>query len=114
MSRKNVITPYQLFSENLDASFVSKAVNVQFLDNVGIQIAVTTTANTGLFTVEASIDGVTYDTLKLSPVIPALVNASTTISVNLNQIPYVWIRVRFVLGTGTNGTATAFVAAKEI
>lgn len=113
--RKNVILPYKFIDANaLNGSFVSKEINVQYLDNIGLQLAVVTNANTGLFTIEASIDGDTWDTIKLSPVIPALAGANTTITVNLNQLPFNLIRVVFTAGVGTNGTVTGYITAKEL
>jgi len=114
-ARKNVILPHKLIDAHaLDDSFVSDPVNVQYLDNIAIQLQVTTTANTGVFTVQASIDGNVYDTLTLSPTIPALADADTVISINLNQVPYTLIRVAFTIGTGTDGSVTGFITAKEI
>jgi len=112
--RKNVLKPYQLLNRNIDQSFVSDAVNVQYLDNIGIILNVTTTSNTGLFTIEASNDGSNFSTLELDPPIAALADASTAITVALADFPFAYIRIRFVIGTGTNGTVSASIVAKEL
>lgn len=113
--RKNVILPYKLIDAHaLSASFDSKAVNIQYLDNIAFQLSVTTTANTGTFSVQVSLDGQIWDTLSLSPAIPALADASTVITINLNQLPYTWVRIHFEIGTGTNGSVTGYVTGKEI
>ena len=113
--RKNVILPYKLLdAQALSGSFNSKAVNVQYQDNIGIQIIATTTANTGLFSIEASIDGLTWDKIILQPPIAALAGANAVFTVNLNQIPFSQIRIHFEIGVGTSGTATAYITTKEI
>lgn len=113
--RKNVILPHKIVdAQPLSASFKSVPINVQYLDNIGLMLKVTTTANTGVFEIEASIDGVTYDVLTLTPAISPLAGVNDIITINLNQVPFSYIRISFTLGTGTNGSVDAFLTAKEL
>lgn len=117
MGRKNVILPHLLADDqSLASNFNSTAVNVQYLDNVGIQIVTSSvTDNTGQFSVEVSNDNVTYEAVTVSPAISALSNADTNIFININQIPFTWIRVAFVAAGGTpDGTCDIHVTAKEL
>ena len=114
-STKKVILPYAILNASpLNASFTSKATNIQYLENISYQLNVITSANTGLFSVQVSIDGNTWDTLTTTPPIPALANTNTIITISLNQLPYTWIRLAFTIGTGTNGSVTAFITGKEL
>ena len=109
-----------LAAQALSGSFVSAAFNMQNMDVASIQIYVTTNANTGLFTVEVSNDlastpaDATFDTLTLTPVISPLAGANKIITVDLPDFNFKWVRLRFVIGTGTNGTATAYIVGKGV
>ena len=116
-NRRFAIYPL-LKAQALSGSFVSTAFNMQEMDAASIQIYVTTSANTGLFTIEASNDisntpaDSTFDTITLTPVIAALAGANKTITVALPDYTFRWVRIRFVIGTGTNGSATAYIVGK--
>ena len=113
--RKNVILPYKILNAHaLSASFDSAPVNVQYLDNIAIQLQVTTNANTGLFTIQASVDGTIWDVIPLIPPIAPLAGVNDILTVGLNQVPYTWIKIHFEIGTGTNGHVTAYLTAKEL
>lgn len=116
-NRRFAIYPI-LSAKSLGASFVSTAFNMQEMDAASIQIYATTNSNTGLFTIEASNDisntpaDATFDTITLTPVIAALAGANKTITVALPDFTFRWVRIRFTLGTGTNGSATAYIVGK--
>lgn len=100
----------------LSGSFVGDPFDVSDVNDVGIQIDVTTSANTGQFGIQASNDptSTTWFDVTLSPVIPALAGANTTIACSLVDIPFNWVRTKFTIGTGTNGSAIARFFAKEV
>lgn len=117
MGRKNVILPHKLVDqEGLDTNFTSPIVNIQYQDNVGVQIVTNgVTDNTGQFSIQATINSEDWETLTLSPVIDPLANANTKILVNLNQLPFVAIRVVFEAAGGTpDGTCDVYVSSKEV
>ena len=118
MGRKNVIVPFKVF-EDLDLSQTytqSEPTNIQYLDNIGIQIVTDgVTDNTGQFSVEVSIDKVAWQALELDPAIAPLNDDDAQIFLNLNQIPFVWLRLTFEPDGGTpDGTATAHLTAKML
>lgn len=114
--RKNCIKSYKLLdAKALTATFQSDPVNINFLDNVSIQLIVTCSANNGTFTIEVSNDGLNWNTLSLSPAIAALASANTNIFVNIQQLAAAWIRVVFTQGaTHTDGVVNGFIVAKEL
>lgn len=115
-STKKVISPFKILDNvALSGSFTSSTTNIQYLDHVAYQLAVSIPSgtNTGTFTVEVSIDGTTWDTLTLDPVIAPLTSVSTTISVNMINLVFPLIRLRFTAGSGTDGHVTAYLTAKE-
>lgn len=112
--RKNVIVPHKLVEgQSLDNSWTSPPVNVQFLDNVGFSIVTSdVSSNTGLFSVEATIDEVYWETLPVSPTIEPLASADASYLVALQQVPFRAVRVAFT-GSG-DGTVDIYVTAKEL
>ena len=115
--RKNVIVPYKISdNQSLAANFSSKTTNIQWLDNVAIQISTSGVAdNTGQFSIQVSNDEVVWQAVAVSPEIPALNDTNTDIFVNLSQVAFAFIRVRFVAAGGTpDGTCTAILTAKEL
>ncbi len=122
-SAKRSLAPSQILtSQSLGASFSSPATNVLLLDNVAIQLNVTTSDAVGTFTVEGSLDHVeangvisnagNWVALNLSAV-PTLSGSSTSFLLDLNQVSFPWIRVTYTRTSGT-GTVNAYISAKAI
>lgn len=122
MARKNQVTYKVATAQSLAADFISTPTWVKYLDNAAYQIIPTGTP-TGEFFVEASVDydvneaGVVtnpghWDTLPLSV---ALTQTGTAedILVNLNQLPFTAIRVRYAYTSGA-GTADIFLSARTL
>lgn len=115
--RKNVITPYKLLdNQSLAADFESPKVNIQYLDNVAIQMITDSVSdNTGQLSIQVSNDEVNWQDLDLDPAIPALADADAQVFVNMSQLAFAWIRVKFVAAGGTpDGTVDAIITAKEL
>jgi len=56
MPKKNVLRPYRAAeNQSLGASFTSSPTDIPYLDNVAIQMNVTTSDAVGTFEVEASL-----------------------------------------------------------
>lgn len=112
---------------SLASTVNSKAFSLLDLDNVGITLntsAVTT--NTGTFTVEGTNDnpynmdgstktsGVVWFNIPVSPTM-VLANANATFEPDLNQVPWAYLRVKFVPAGGTpNGTVVGTICGKGI
>lgn len=125
-SGKNVLKPVVIAnSQSLSASFTSTATVIQYLDNVAYQINVTTSNSTGTFTVQGSLDYVPNTPLTAPAVAgnwvdlslsanPTVAGANDTILINLNQVPYTAIRLKYVASVSGTGTCKIIIAAKEI
>lgn len=115
MSRKNTLEYPIATGQSLATSFVSPATTVLTLDNCSYQINVTTTNSTGSFTVETSNDyndnlvtntvtaAGTWATLPIGGT-PVANAANDSIFIDINQIAFKAIRVRYastIAGTGT-------------
>lgn len=124
-STKNILLPYRLVvssgtlagnqvSGTLSGNIASGSVAIPYLDNIGIQINVTAPALTaGFFTVNASLDGVTYMPLVMSGT-PAVTGANDTILISLNQVPFRYLTVSYTSSTAGTGSCDVYVMSKEI
>lgn len=107
----------------MSGDLTSTITNIQYLDNIGLQLVFTGTP-TGSFFVDVSIDHsqspptetVTNNgtwtpiTFTSSPVASG---AAGNIYIDLNQLSAPWLRVRYVRDSGS-GTLNAYVAAKML
>ncbi len=100
-------------------SITSAVTNINTMDNVGITMKWTGGA-VGTFSVQVSNDyeqdylgnvlnAGTWDTLPLG-LTTAL---GSPIGINLNQLPFPWIRIVYTKGSST-GTLQAFISAKGL
>lgn len=105
MSNNNFLAPFKLFdAANMVFTLTSVPVNVQYMDNVGLQLAWTDTA-AGLLTVECSLnysptptipfEG-TWDPLTFNPALSQPAGSPGGYLINLNQLPYPWVRLKWV------------------
>ena len=126
MSKKSNLKYQILTSGDMStASFTSAVTNIQFLDNVGIQINYSGSSPVGNFNVQVSADyaqdsqgNVTNSGNWASIVINGSANIavpgnSSPIYIDLNQLSAPWIRLSYTKVSGT-GTANAFITAKEV
>lgn len=118
MALKNIVKPYHLLVDgDMSGSLLTNLVDVSYTDNVGIQLNFTGTP-VGTFAVEGSID---YDdhlstgnwsSLTFSST-PSAAGAADVHLLNLNQLPYKKIRVRYTRSSGS-GTLNVFIMAKGL
>lgn len=134
MARKTTVTT-QLFSNpatplvpfSLSAGFTSPITVVEHLDNCSYQINVSTTNSVGTFAVEVSNDyhvnssangTVTnpgnWTALTLAGGTPSVNAAPDTIVINLNQLPFYAVRLRYTSTTAGTGTSTIFITDKQL
>lgn len=125
MARKNVLI-YQLEdAKTMGASFTTSPTLVKYLDNCAYQINFTTSDAVGIFEVEASLDysvnevtnsvenSGTWVALDLSGGTPFAASANDQILINLNQLPFNAIRVKYTRTSGT-GACDIFIMARQI
>lgn len=126
MARKDVLTPYQLLTnQSLASSFQSVPTMITFTDNIGYQINIVTSDSTGSFYVQGSVDyqkdmngNVTnagnWVDLTLSGGIPTAGAANDQIIISLNQLPFNAIRLRYAPTINGTGTCNAFIMTKQV
>lgn len=129
MARKNIVTKKISAAQSLAANFTSEPTVIQFLDNVSYQINITTTNSTGSFVVQASLDyepagavdpmsGVpnsgNWVDLVLSGGTPTAAAANDSILIDLNQLPFKAVRLKYTSTIAGTGTADVYVAAKQL
>lgn len=122
MAGKKSLQLFEMFAlpgGDISASVISQVTNVQFEDNIGIQVSWTGTSPVGTLAIECSNDygrnGVT------SPVWVALDFGSTinitgnsgSHTININQLPFTNIRANYTRVSGT-GTLKAQISAKSL
>ena len=123
MPRKNVLLPYTQTS-SMSASVTTTPTHIAWLDNIAVQIDVTTSDAVGTFALQGSVDYNKGDAntpaatgnwiaITLSPVIPAAASADAHTLINLQQLAYPWIRLVYTRSSGT-GILAVTIAGKEI
>jgi len=127
MARKNVLKPVLLTPtpQSLAVAYTSPVTTITFADNIAYQINTTTSDSTGSFVVEGSLDyEVDFVTGALrnpgnwaaldlggTPVVAA---ANDVILINLNQLPFNAMRLRYVPIIPGTGTINVYIMTKEI
>lgn len=114
--RKNVLPAFLLIDdESLTADFISDATNIQYLDNVGIQLH-WTAGGAGRFLIEVSmnhretdpngysVEG-NFDALDLNSSI-VVTDAEGGIYIDLNELAAPWVRLSYVNEFHENGSIT--------
>jgi len=123
MARKDTLKSYVLLNAQSTASSFdtySNPTNVDYLDNVGIQVVWTGTT-VGVLEVYGSNDAANaqqgkYPTNWSKFEFGAVINVDTTNSdllIHMNQLPYSWIALKYTATSGT-GTMTAKLTVKMV
>ena len=123
MARKNTLKSYVLLNAQSTASSFdtySNPTNIDYLDNVGIQVVWTGTT-VGVLEVYGSNDDANaqqgkYPTNWSKFEFGATINVDTTNSdllIHMNQVPYSWIALKYIATSGT-GTMTAKLTVKMV
>lgn len=126
MARKNTLQSRIAQNQSLAASFNSPVTVIEYTDNVCYQINVTTSDSEGSFVVQASAD---YDVnqpgtqvsnpgnwvdLMLAGGTPTVAGANDSILIDLNQLPFKAIRLRYVSSVAGTGTCDIWIVTKQI
>lgn len=106
---KPVILPDKIIdNQDMSSTFYSEVVNIQYMDNIGVQLEWTGDA-VGEFFVELSNDKITWNVLPIYPYATVL-GVPGSHYLDLNQLSPVYIRIRYewsALGGICNGYITA-------
>lgn len=93
-------------------TLTSAAQNIENFDNTGLHVIWTGTP-TGVFSVLCSIDNVTYDALTFNPALAQPAGSASSYLVNLNQVPFPYIKARYVNASGT-GVLHVWLNSKDL
>jgi hypothetical protein len=114
MSRKNVLLPYQvLTAQSLLAPFSSNETYIDWLDNIGITLDVVTADIVGQFFIQGTVNGTSWFDMDVQPTL-LVSGANTKMILNLNQVPFHKVRIRFEVTSGTSGTVDAWIMSKML
>jgi len=110
--RKNVLPIFTIFDGvSLATDQTSPTSNIEFLDNVCVQLQWTTSNAIGTFYVEVSMDAVHWTPIDITS--PTIAGASDHCLLDLVFLAAPKIRVRYDATSGT-GTLTGFISAKML
>ena len=124
MSRKNNLRQFpSIVNGDMSlASITSAVTNIQFLDNISIQLNFSGSP-TGTFAIQVSVDYVQDDNgnvvtpgnwVAISlPSTPVASGSPGSIVIDLNQLATPWIRVVYTKSSGT-GTLNSFISGKML
>ena len=112
MSKKWIIEPFILMTAgDMSGNLITKSTNVKRLDNFGIQLVWSGTP-VGTFDIQASVDGKNYVSLDFSSPVAASGSSGSHL-INLNQIPYAWVRVAYTKNSGS-GSLDITIMGKDL
>ena len=119
----NTLIRYQIFTNaDLSVPQISAVTQVQFLDNLGMQINITSGTPTGQFDVEVSADyavsepgGMVTNAGTWGSIAEPLIiaGAPSPTLLNLNQVPFPFMRLIYTPTSGS-GTCDAYIVGKSI
>lgn len=93
-------------------TITSATQNVTNFDNLGLQVSWTGTP-TGVISVMCSIDNVTFFALTFNPVLDQPAGSAGGYLINLNQLPFAYMRVQYVNASGV-GVFNVYVNKKDL
>lgn len=124
---KNVMLPYKLISSASMTGvtvYTSSASNIMYYDNVAVQLQWTGNP-TGVFQVQNSLDynpgqpqskgevqAGTWVPITLNPVPAAVTTATSSWTIQLDDLPFPWVRVLYTNSTGS-GVLTGYISGKS-
>lgn len=126
MARKNTVVYKVKSAQSLASGFTTNPTFINYLDNIAYQINVTTTNSTGTFVVQGSIDyaisepggAVTnagnWCDLPLGGGTPTVAAANDVILIDMNQLPYVAVRVKYTSTVAGTGICDIYILAKQL
>lgn len=112
---RRYLPAYSLFdAESMSTSLTSASTNIAYADQVSIQITSDNTNAIGQWSVEASLDNVTFTPMTFSPVIaPTTSGNDDNILIDMKFLSFPYIRVVYTRTSGT-GTATVKISTKGL
>jgi len=110
--RKSQLPPYPVISAgDMSMNITGPVTNIQYLDNVGLQLVFTGTP-TGTFFVDLSLDQTNWTPITFSAS-PVASGSAGNIYLDMNQLSAPYIRVRYVASSGA-GSLNAMITSKQV
>lgn len=125
-SRKNVLLPFtdpKISAQSMAASITGTPTNIQYLDNVGVQLSWTGNDPLGIIKVQVSLDynpnttNGTWTAIQTTPGTDLSVSPSGSAGnayIDLNQLSAPWIRVVYTTAASSVGLLTAVIGSKQV
>ena len=126
MGRKNVVLHKVTEAQSLAANFTSAATIIRYLDNCAYQINVTGGGSSGTFSVEGSLDYAVSEANDDAPVragnwvalnltgTPTITGSNDTILIDLNQLPFNAIRLKYTSTVAGAGSCDVYVMSRQL
>lgn len=116
--RKNVILPHQfLVNGDMSGNITSNPIEIQWQDNIAIEIAWTTSDAEGEFFLQMSVTGNNWQTIPQAAYVPSVPLTVFFVDdshiIDLNQLAPCKLRLIYAAISGS-GTCNAWVTGKEI
>mgnify|MGYP006876735585 CR=1 FL=1 len=117
--RKNVILPHRFIEdEDMSTQITSDAQEIQWIDNIGLELVWDTADINGEFLIQMSVTGNNWQTIPVAAYVPSINLTVAGIPgshiVDLNQLGPCKLRVLFIPSSGTAGTCNAWITVKMI
>lgn len=127
MAGKNTLKVYPdpaIAGQSMAASFNGTPTNIEYFDNIGIQLKWTGANPIGAINVQVSLDfdprfpsAATWTYIESTPGVPIVIapgGAPGTGYFDLNQLSAPWVRVTYTTAGGSSGSLTSKVSAKGL
>ena len=113
MGAKKVLPVYQLVTNgNMTGTVTSPIVNVQNLDNIGIQVSWSGSPIGNIF-VNCSVDNVNFDALTFDPSLGVPSGSPGGYLISLDQLPFPYVQIQYVPTSGS-GSFNVFIFGKDL
>lgn len=117
---KNALTPYHVINAvSMGATITGAAVNIQYLDNISIQLIFTgspvgTVSLEGSLSYAQSSTGAVINAGTWTPLgVTYAISAAGDLLIDLNEMSFPWIRIKYTRSSGS-GTLDGYISGKAI
>lgn len=122
MGRKNIILPVQILRAEMSQNQESIKTNVQFMDNIGLQVKWDATDGVGIIRVKGSNNWDPhllvgdFESLTFNPALAQPSSDSDGYLIDLQQFPFSWLMLTYEAVTPDTGPSLieCWLTAKEI
>lgn len=111
-SRFLPFTQFNALSVTGTNTYASPSTDINQLHNLGLDVRFIG-AMTGTFSVLCSNDNITFTALTFNPAISQPAGSNLNFLIDLNQVPFRYIKSQYVNSSGT-GTITCLLTAKDL